>query len=71
MQDLPHSPNLLARQADHDEAGWYVYRGLALHEMEQLLDWLEQCRCDGCEVQVDLVEATVRWRPATDRGSGS
>jgi hypothetical protein len=62
MSDHPPSPGLLAGRTTEDDAGWRVCSGLAFHEMEQLLDWLEQCGCTCREVQVDVLGATVRWR---------
>ena len=50
----PHTPG--------DEPGWHVRSGLSMREMEQLLDWLEQCGCTCREVYVDVLGATVRWR---------
>lgn len=62
MPDHRPEPDLLAGRASRDEAGWHVCSGLTMREMEQLLDWLEQCGCAGSEVQVDVLAATVRWR---------
>lgn len=55
-------PDLITRRAAEDETGWRTCSGLTLREMEQLLDWLEQCGCTAREVQVDVLGATVRWR---------
>jgi hypothetical protein len=45
-----------------DEQGWSVCTGLALHEVEQLLDWLERTGCSSHEFQLDDQGTTVRWR---------
>ncbi|MFO0876677.1 MAG: hypothetical protein U0840_04830 [Gemmataceae bacterium] len=50
-----HAPHL-------DDAGWWVCTGLALHEIEELLDWLEHNQCPRPQVQIDLVRSQVRWR---------
>jgi hypothetical protein len=64
-----HPSEPFSDRTRRDAAGWNVCTGLALSEMEQLLDWLEQCHCPGREVRVDLRAATVRWRQA-DGGAG-
>jgi hypothetical protein len=70
MPDHRHSTDLFADRTHQDDAGWHVCTGLALFEMEQLLDWLEQCHCPGREVRVDVLSATVRWRHAGHQPKG-
>ena len=48
--------------ASPDEQGWHTRTGLAMHEVEDLLDWLERTGCACREVQVDAAGLTVRWR---------
>jgi hypothetical protein len=64
MPDHRHSTDLFADRTRQDDEGWHVCSGLAFYEMEQLLDWLEQCHCPGREVRVDVLGGTVRWRHA-------
>lgn len=45
-----------------DEQGWHYRADLALHEVEQLLDWLERSGGTVHEIRLDGQGATVRWR---------
>jgi hypothetical protein len=45
-----------------DQDGWQIRSGLALHELEEYLDWLDQQGCALREITIEQAGATIRWR---------
>lgn len=62
---IPPIPESVSSTQD-DDTTWQVRSGLALHEIQSLLDWLENCGSAIRDLQIDLSRAVVRWRRAPD-----